>query len=43
MRAETRQGQQGDHCVEHHVRRRPVPAIFARSLEVLEDGRQQAV
>ena len=43
MRAETRQGQQGDHCVKHHVRRRPVPALFARSLEVFEDGCQQAI
>ena len=43
MRAETRQGQQGDHCVKHHVRRRPVPTLLARSLEVLEDGGEQAV
>ena len=40
MRAETRQGQQGNHCVQHHVRRWPVPAFPARSLEILEDRRQ---
>ena len=40
MRAETRQGQQGDYCVQHHVRRRAVSAFPARSLEILEDRRQ---
>ena len=34
---------QGNHCVEHHVHRGPVPPIPAGALEVPEDGCQQAL
>lgn len=43
VRAEAREGQQGDHRLQHHVHRGAVPALPASALEVPEDGRQQAV
>jgi hypothetical protein len=43
VRDEARQGQQGRGGLQHHVRRRPVSALSPRSLEVPEDGGQQAV
>ena len=43
LRTKTRQRQQGDYCLEYHVRCWPVSSLPPRALEVPENRRQQAL
>mmetsp|Transcript_228 Transcript_228/g.657 ORF Transcript_228/g.657 Transcript_228/m.657 type:complete len:409 (-) Transcript_228:508-1734(-) len=43
VRAQERQGQQGLHRLQHHVRRRPVPSLPQSALEVPQDRGEQAL